>query len=158
MERTAIQCITYGLYMLSTVWEKKANGCIIDTCMQISHEPVQIAIAVSNQSYTCELLKKSGIFAVSILDETCTFETIKHFGYQSGRDVDKMKTLELPVNEQGIPYLGWQSVAMLGATVTEKISCGSHTLFIGTVIKSKILSEKAPLTYAEYQRRVKMYT
>ena len=91
MERTATQCITYGLYMLSTVWEKKANGCIIDTCMQISHEPVQIAIAVSNQSYTCELLKKSGIFAVSILDETCTFETIKHFGYQSGRDVDKMK-------------------------------------------------------------------
>ena len=67
MERTATQCITYGLYMLSTVWEKKANGCIIDTCMQISHEPVQIAIAVSNQSYTCELLKKSGIFAVSIL-------------------------------------------------------------------------------------------
>ena len=52
MERTATQCITYGLYMLSTVWEKKANGCIIDTCMQISHEPVQIAIAVSNQSYT----------------------------------------------------------------------------------------------------------
>ncbi|MFR0781606.1 MAG: flavin reductase [Coprococcus sp.] len=93
-----------------------------------------------------------------ILDETCTFETIKHFGYQSGRDVDKMKTLELPVNEQGIPYLGWQSVAMLGATVTEKISCGSHTLFIGTVTKSKILSEKEPLTYAEYQRRVKMYT
>ena len=126
--------------------------------MQISHEPVQIAIAVSNQSYTCELLKKSGIFAVSILDETCTFETIKHFGYQSGRDVDKMKTLELPVNEQGIPYLGWQSVAMLGATVTEKIACGSHTLFIGTVTKSKVLSEKEPLTYAEYQRRVKMYT
>ena len=31
MERTATQCITYGLYMLSTVWEKKANGCIIDT-------------------------------------------------------------------------------------------------------------------------------
>ena len=69
MERIATQCITYGLYMLSTVWEKKANGCIIDTCMQISHEPVQIAIAVSNQSYTCELLKKSGIFAVSILDD-----------------------------------------------------------------------------------------
>ena len=54
MERIATQCITYGLYMLSTVWEKKANGCIIDTCMQISHEPVQIAIVVSNQSYTCE--------------------------------------------------------------------------------------------------------
>ena len=69
-----------------------------------------------------------------------------------------MKTLELPVNEQGIPYLGWQSVAMLGATVTEQISCGTHTLFIGTVIKSKILSEKESLTYAEYQRRVKMYT
>ena len=158
MERTATQCITYGLYMLSTVWEKQANGCIIDTCMQISHEPAQIAIAVSNQSYTCELLKKSGIFAVSILDATCTFETIKHFGYQSGRDVDKMKALELPVNEKGIPYLGWQSAAMLGATVTEQITCGTHTLFIGTVTEGNVLSEKEPLTYAEYQRRVKMYT
>ena len=69
-----------------------------------------------------------------------------------------MKALELPVNEQGIPYLGWQSMAMLGATVKEQIACGSHTLFIGTVTESKILSEKEPLTYAEYQRRVKMYT
>ena len=47
MERTATQCITYGLYMLSTVWEKKANGCIIDTCMQISHEPVGYLQSVS---------------------------------------------------------------------------------------------------------------
>ena len=115
---------------------------------------LRLPIRVIHVSYS----KKSGIFAVSILDETCTFEPIKHFGYQSGRDVDKMKTLELPVNEQGIPYLGWQSVAMLGATVTEKIACGSHTLFIGTVTKSKVLSEKEPLTYAEYQRRVRMYT
>ena len=69
-----------------------------------------------------------------------------------------MKALELPVNEQGIPYLGWQSVAMLGATVTEQIACGTHTLFIGTVTEGNVLSEKEPLTYAEYQRRVKMYT
>ena len=58
--------------------------------MQVANDPVRIAISVLNSNYTCDLIKESGIFALSLLDVECSFETIKHFGFQSGRDVDKI--------------------------------------------------------------------
>ena len=48
---------------------------------------------------------------VRILDNDCTFETIKHFGFQSGRDVDKFGNITPPTDCNDVPYLGWQSRA-----------------------------------------------
>ena len=79
--------------------------------MQVTAQPLRVAATCINANYTCELLKKSGVFAITVLDKTCTFETIKHFGMQSGRDVDKFEFISLPKDTQGLPYLGWQSCA-----------------------------------------------
>ena len=38
---------------------------------------------------TREVIGKTGSFNVSVLTEDVPFETIRHFGMQSGRDVDK---------------------------------------------------------------------
>ena len=35
------------------------------------------------------MLKNTRKFNVSILDEEAEFEIFKHFGYQSGKDIDK---------------------------------------------------------------------
>ena len=99
--------------------------------------------------------KKSGIFALSLLDVECSFETIKHFGFQSGRDVDKMKDLTLPVDQNNIPYMGYQACAVISGKVLEQQDLGTHTLFIAEVTDAKLLNENAPLTYADYQNRVK---
>ena len=90
MDKKAIYNLSYGVFMVSTKAGEVANGCITNTCIQVASNPVRIAISVLNSNYTCDLIKESGIFAVSILDNDCTFETIKHFGFQSGRDVDKL--------------------------------------------------------------------
>ena len=85
----------------------------------------------------------------------CSFETIKHFGFQSGRDVDKMKALSLPVDHNAIPYLGYQTCAVISGKVLEQQDLGTHTLFIAEVTDAKLLNENEPLTYADYQNRVK---
>lgn len=141
--------------MLATKSGDKANGCITNTCMQVANSPTRVAISVINANYTCELLKESGIFTLSILDQTCTFQTIKHFGMQSGRNVDKLADIKFPVDSSGIPYMGWQSCAMLSCKVLESHDLGSHTLFVAEVMDGKILSENTPLTYADYQNRIK---
>ena len=105
MEKKALYNLSYGVFMLSTRSGEKVNGCITNTCMQVANDPVRIAISVLNSNYTCDLIKESGIFALSLLDVECSFETIKHFGFQSGRDVDKMKDLTLPVDQNNIPYM-----------------------------------------------------
>ena len=82
MDKKAIYNLSYGVFMVSTKAGEVANGCITNTCIQVAGNPVRIAISVLNSNYTCDLIKESGIFAVSILDNDCTFETIKHFGFQ----------------------------------------------------------------------------
>ena len=94
MDKKAIYSLSYGIFMLSTKVGDKANGCIINTCIQVANNPTRVAISVLNTNYTCDLLKESGVFALSVLDEQCTFDSIKHFGFQSGRDVDKFKDLK----------------------------------------------------------------
>ncbi|MGN0984459.1 MAG: flavin reductase [Gemmiger sp.] len=155
MDKKALYNLTYGVFMLSTKAGDKVNGCITNTCMQVANSPTRIAIAVINTNYTCELIKQSGVFALSLLSEDCTFETIRHFGFQTGREVDKMGTLTLPVDSQGIPYLGWHACAVLSGKVVSQQDLGSHTLFIAEVVDAVLLSDKAPLTYADYQSKVK---
>ena len=155
MDNKALYNLSYGVFMLSTRDKDKVNGCITNTCIQIANSPTRVAISVLNTNYTCDLLKKSGIFALSMLDQTVTFETIKHFGFQSGRDVDKFEGLSLPTDMNEIPYMGWQTCAVLSCKVLDSMDLGSHTLFIAEVLDAKVLNGNAPLTYADYQNNVK---
>lgn len=155
MDKKAMYALSYGVFMLATKSGDKTNGCITNTCMQVANNPTRVAIAVINANYTCDLLKESGVCTLSILDESIKFETIKHFGMQSGRDVDKMSELSLPVDERGIPYLGWGACAVLSLTVVDSKDLGSHTLFIAEVSDAKVLSELKPITYATYQSDLK---
>lgn len=155
MDKKAIYSLSYGVFMLSTKVGDKVNGCITNTCIQVANNPTRVAISVLNTNYTCELLKQSGVFALSILDQQCNFDTIKHFGFQSGRDVDKFDGIRMPEDCNGIPYMGWYSCAVISGKVVEQYELGTHTLFIAEVVDAKTLSDNAPLTYADYQDHVK---
>lgn len=155
MDKKALYNLSYGVFMLATKADGKVNGCITNTCIQVANSPTRIAIAVLNTNYTCDLLKKSGIFTISLLDQTCSFDTIKYFGMQSGRDTDKFEDMEMPLDENGIPYMGWSACAVISAKVVSSTDLGSHTLFVAEVTDAKVLSEHAPLTYADYQSNVK---
>lgn len=155
MDKKALYKLSYGVFMLSTKEGENVNGCITNTCMQVANSPTRIAIAVINTNYTCDLIKKSGVFALSLLDQTCSYELIKHFGFQSGRDVNKFENLQMPVDINGIPYMGWQACAVISGRVVSSQDLGSHTLFIAEVEDAKLLNDNAPLTYDDYQTKVK---
>ena len=155
MDNKALYKLSYGVFMLSTKAGDKVNGCITNTCMQVANSPTRVAISVLNTNYTCDLIKESGVFALSILDETVTFETIKYFGFQSGHDVDKMSELILPTDVNGVPYMGWQTCAVISCRVVSQTDLGSHMLFVAEVEDAQVINEHAPLTYADYQNKVK---
>lgn len=155
MDNKALYKLSYGVFVLSTKSKDKANACITNTCIQVANSPTRVAISVLNTNYTCDLIKESKVFSLSLLDVSCAFETIKHFGMQSGRDVDKFDKLPLPVDVNGVPYIDWHSCAVISCKVLDVKDLGSHTLFIAEVSDAKLLSEKEPLTYADYQNRIK---
>ena len=86
---------------------------------------------------------------MSALDDGAfSFETIKHFGMQSGRDVDKLDSLPMPTDESGVPYLNWSTCARFSGKVTHaSVDLGTHTLFIAEVTEAEVCSDRAPLTY-----------
>ena len=56
MDTKALFKIGYGLYVL-TAKDEKDNGCIINTVMQVTSNPLQIAIAVNKRNYTNEMIQ-----------------------------------------------------------------------------------------------------
>lgn len=155
MDKKAMYALSYGVFMLATKAGGKTNGCITNTCMQVASDPDRVALSVINGNYTCELIKESGVCTLSILDKDVTFETIKHFGMQSGRNVDKMGQLFFPTDDRGLPYMGWGACAVLSLRVVDQKDLGSHTLFIAEIDDAKVLSDNEPLTYAYYQNVLK---
>lgn len=155
MDPKAFWKLTYGVFVLGTAAEGRLNACITNTCMQVANDPVRVAISVINKNYTCDLIKKSGCFALTMLDDTTDFDTIRRFGYQSGRDTDKFSEFVPSLDANGCPYLAWQACAMLQCRVIASQDLGTHTLFIAEVEDAQVLSGHDPLTYADYQARVK---
>ena len=155
MDKKVLYNMTYGLYMLSSKSSTKLSGCIIDTCMQVANSPLQLAVSCMNGNYTCDIIKDSGLFTLSILDQTCTFPLICHFGYQSGRNVDKFQNLQILTDANGLPFLIDQACGVISCKVIEQIDLGTHTMFIGEVMDTAKLSSYSPLTYSDYLSKIK---
>lgn len=155
MDSKALYSISYGVFILGSHDDKKINACVTNTCMQVSANPARLAITVINQNYTCQQIKACGTFALSVLDKSVTFDTIECFGFQSGHKVDKFDGFEHALDSNGNPYLKSQACALFSCKVISSQDLGSHTLFIAEIEDSKVLSDKAPLTYADYHKDVK---
>ena len=105
---------------------------------------------------TREMIERTGKFNVSVLTEDVPFETIRHFGMQSGRGVDKFADFcGVERSHNGLCYLVENTNAMFSAEVKHKIDLGSHMLFVGEVTESKTLSKGASCTYAHYHKAIK---
>ena len=157
MDNKALYNLSYGVFLLGTKDSAggKINACITNTCFQAANGPTRIAISVIKQNLTCQLIEESGVFVLSLLDKSCTFETIKRFGYQSGRSVNKFDGFEYELAANGCPYIKKEACAVIEAKVCNKLDLGSHMLFIAEVTEAEVLSDKEPLSYADYQKNVK---
>ena len=147
--------IGYGLYVL-TACDEKDNGCIINTVMQVTSNPLQVAIAVNKKNYTNEMIRKTRKFNLSILSEKSNFELYRHFGFQSGRDVDKFaKFSDVKRSPNGVLYITQGTNAYISAYVQQEIDLGTHSMFIAQLVAAESLSDDKSATYDYYQKCIK---
>lgn len=155
MDTKALFKIGYGLYVL-TANDEKDNGCIINTVMQVTSNPLQIAIAVNKRNYTTAMIQKTRKFNISVLSEKADFNIYKHFGYQSGKDVNKFEYFsDAKRSPNGVLYITSGTNAYMSAYVQQEIDLGTHFLFIGQLVASENLSDDKSATYEYYQNNVK---
>lgn len=155
IENTAMYKISYGLYMLTTTDGEKQNGCIVNTVNMLTDNPKRITVFVNKANYSEELLRKTGVFNVSVLTESAPFELFKQFGFVSGRDKDKFEGGRYETSENGLYYLPEHANAVLSGKVVDYYDYGTHTLFVAEVTEAKVLNEEKSVTYEYYQANIK---
>ena len=139
-----------------TAKDDQDNGCIINTCVQVASDPTKLAISCQMGNLTREMVEKTEQFNVSVLTEDVPFETIRHFGMQTGREVDKFAAFpNVERSHNGLYYLTENTNAMFSCKVLSKQDLGSHMLFIGEVTEAKVLGKKPSCTYAHYHKAIK---
>ena len=156
MDRKAMYTLSYGLFVLTSAFAGRENGCIINTGIQVTSEPNRISIAVNQSNFTKDLVEESGKFNLSVLSEKASFDTFRHFGFQSGRDVNKFAAYpDCRRSANGLYYITAGTNAYLSATVEQTVDLGSHMLFIAAVDDMEVLSGDPSATYAYYQSHIK---
>ena len=155
MAKNPMNNLSYGLFVLTARDGLKDNGCIINTAMQVTTSPNCIMIAVNKNNYTHDMIKKTGAFNISVLSEKAKFDTFKHFGFQSGRDVEKLIGIEFSRAANGIAYLTNETNAYISGKVISETDFPTHTVFFAEVTQALVLSEEPSATYSFYHKNIK---
>ena len=158
MQPEVLRKFSYGIYIVTSLNEEKINGQLANTVFQITAEPPQIAISISKNNLTHEYIKKSGLFAVAVVADSAPMTFIGHFGFRSGRVIDKFDNIKYKIGITGCPLVIENCVAAIEAEVVGQYDAGSHILFIGHVVGSELFNDKAAMSYDYYQKYLKAKT
>lgn len=150
MDTRAFHKMSYGLYIISTRFENKDYGCIVNTLTQLTSTPAQMSVTVNKKNCTADMINKSGYFTATPLTIDAPMTLIGTFGFKSGLTCNKFEGLELERDANQIAYLTQNTNAVFSLKVSNTVDVGTHNIYIGEVLDAKPLSDGESMTYAYY--------
>lgn len=154
MDKLVFRDISYGMYFVSSMFDNKKVGCIINTLCQITSNNPIISISLNKNNYTNSIIKKAKVFAVSIISNDTSKEVIGKFGYYSSDKIDKFDGINYNIINDTV-VVEENICGYLICNVLDIIDCDSHDIIIAKVINSKKVSNKIPMTYKYYHENLK---
>jgi flavin reductase (DIM6/NTAB) family NADH-FMN oxidoreductase RutF/rubredoxin len=152
MDYRALHKIGYGLYIVCSRKGKRLNGQVANTVIQVTSEPAAIAVTINKSNLTHEFITASKVFTASVLAQDTPLAFIGHFGFKSGRDIDKLKGIKYKLGETKVPIVTDHALAYLEARVNKELDVGTHTIFAGELVGAEVIREGEPMTYAYYHQ------
>lgn len=153
MNNKILRDLNYGVYVIGSKDGDKNVGCIANSVMQITSDPVTIAISINADNYTNRCIKKCNRFSISVLNEESDSEIIGTFGFSTSKEVDKYAKFDYEIKEQ-MPII-MDSNGYIVCEVKSVLEAGSHTIFIGQVIDMDKTKDKKAMTYSFYHEVLK---
>lgn len=152
MNIKALYKLGYGLYIVCSRKGNRLNGQIANSVFQITSEPPTIAVSINKNNLTHDFIRDSKVFTVSVLSQDTPLPFIGHFGFKSGRDIDKLESINYKIGETQAPVVTDNTLAYLEARVIQEVDVGTHTIFIGELAGADVIKEGEPMTYAYYHQ------
>ena len=152
---TALFNIGYGLYVVTAREGEKDNGCIVNTVSQVTNTPNRIAVCINKKNLTHDMVKATGMMNVNCLSTEAPFEVFEHYGFQSGRDTDKIVGDGLLRSDNGVVFLGKYINSFMSLKVEQVVDLDTHSMFICVVTEARVITNVETMTYTYYQNYVK---
>ncbi len=133
--------LTNGVYVVGVAHGAERGAFTAAWISQVSFDPLLVALSINPGHASYPLLLASRAFTVSIL-AAHQLELARHFGTQSGRDVDKLAGQPWAPNASGIPFIS-NAIGYLECRVLAEHEAGDHQLILATVTSGELLSPDA---------------
>ena len=147
--------IPYGLFLVTSSLDGKANGLIVNTVTQVTNTPNRVAVTINKDNYSHTIIKETGILNVNCLTTETPFSIFQNFGFQSGKDKNKFEGISYSLSENGLPVLNDYVNTFISLKVTDYVDFGTHGMFICEITDSGIINDKETVTYSYYQKHIK---
>jgi flavin reductase (DIM6/NTAB) family NADH-FMN oxidoreductase RutF/DNA-binding FadR family transcriptional regulator len=140
--REVIGHFASGVTVITACREGTDYGMTASAVSSLSLEPPMLLVCVNKATVTERAISSSGAFGVNILHEDQGHVAERFAGRHSP---DKFDDVEVSYGQLGIPMLE-DALARIECRVSEKVSGGTHTVFLGRVERAEA-RRGAPLTY-----------
>lgn len=152
--RSVMRLWATGVTLVTSHDGGRPHGMTVSSFTSISLDPPLILVSLENGSRTHRLVRQSGAFAVSILEET-QGDLADCFAGRVPDEGDRFAGVPYTTAETGAP-IPKGCLAYLDCRLVSTHAAGNHTLFIGEVVAARVRRAGRPLLY--YQRAYRRLT
>ncbi|MDJ0797758.1 MAG: flavin reductase family protein [Calothrix sp. MO_167.B12] len=138
-KKTMLRKIPHGLYICGVKDGEEVNGFTSSWLMQASFQPPLIVNCVRQDSISHQMIKNSGVFAISFLEDGQK-DLAQKFFKPMRRVGNKFEDVEFYLGETECPIIS-DSLGYVECTVVDAVEKGDHTVYVGEVIAAGIHRE-----------------
>jgi flavin reductase (DIM6/NTAB) family NADH-FMN oxidoreductase RutF len=140
------QRLTQGVYVVGVAHGETRNAFTAAWIMQVSYNPLLLALSINPNHSSYLLLKEGRSFSVNVL-KNGQLDLADHYGRST--QADKLALADWTTDRLGLPLLR-EALAWFKCQVVSEHPAGDHVLILGRVIDGKLLDPEAePMHYRE---------
>ncbi|MGH6846317.1 MAG: flavin reductase family protein [Methylocella sp.] len=136
---TLFKSLTTGVYVIGVAHGEVRNAFTAAWVMQVSYDPLLLALSINPRHSSYGLLKQGGAFSVNVLKKG-QLELAAIFGGRAS--ASKLASKEWTPGRTGVPLLH-QSLAWFECQVVGEHPAGDHVAVLGKVIDGRLIDSDA---------------
>ncbi|MDX1601286.1 MAG: flavin reductase family protein [Anaerolineales bacterium] len=149
--RTILRRWASGVTVVTSADGDELHGMTVSSFASVSLEPPLVLVCLERSTRTYELVRRAGIFAISIL-ATDQRDISDLFAGRIPDEGDRLSNVRYRLAPTGSPVIEG-SLGFLDCTLVAHHEAGTHSVFIGQVESAEVLEQGAPLLYFDRNYR-----
>lgn len=137
--------------IVTTQHQDQQHGMTVSSFTSVSLDPPLVLVSLQDSTRTCQLVKASGVFGVTVLEESQQ-DLSDRFAGRTGDENNRFAGLELLRLVTGVPFIP-EGLAYFDCRVVTAHPAGDHTLMIGEVLAAQRGRSGLPLIYYDRDYR-----